>query len=48
MTVDPLTDYLKQHRPAIGAQLLEGTYQPRPVRRVEIPKLLESRKDCRS
>ena len=38
MTVDQLTDYLKQHWPAIGAQLLEGTYQPRPVRRVEIPK----------
>ena len=38
MTVDQLTDYLKQHWPAIGAQLLEGTYQPSPVRRVEIPK----------
>ena len=38
ITVDQLTDYLKQHWPAIGAQLLEGTYQPRPVRRVEIPK----------
>src|SRR5499433_3807360 len=38
MTVDQLGDYLKQHWPAIREQLLNGTYQPKPVRRVEIPK----------
>ena len=29
---------LKQHWPAIREQLLNGTYEPKPVRRVEIPK----------
>src|SRR6266480_2510421 len=38
MTVDGMTDYLKQHWPAIREQLLNGTYEPKPVRRVEIPK----------
>jgi len=38
MTVDEITDYLKQHWPAIREQLLSGTYEPQPVRRVEIPK----------
>ena len=32
------SDYLKQHWPAIREQLLNGTYEPQPVRRVEIPK----------
>src|SRR5215510_7742658 len=38
MTVGQLADYLKQHWPAIREQLLSGTYEPKPVRRVEIPK----------
>src|SRR3954464_13612001 len=38
MTVDQLGDYLKQHWPATREQLLNGTYEPKPVRRVEIPK----------
>ena len=38
MTVGGITDYLKQHWPAIREQLLNGAYEPSPVRRVEIPK----------
>ena len=38
MTVQQLPGYLKQHWPAIREQLLKGTYQPQPVKRVEIPK----------
>ena len=38
MTVGEITDYLKQHWPAIREQLLSGTYEPKPVKRVEIPK----------
>jgi RNA-directed DNA polymerase len=38
MTVNDLTDFLKQHWPAIREQLLSGAYKPRPVKRVEIPK----------
>ena len=38
ITVNQLTDYLKQHWPEIREQLLNGTYEPKPVRRVEIPK----------
>src|SRR6478736_1831602 len=38
MTIDEINDYLKQHWPAIREQLMSGTYEPKPVRRVEIPK----------
>ncbi len=38
MTVDDLVAHLTTHWPAIRAALVEGTYQPQPVRRVEIPK----------
>jgi RNA-directed DNA polymerase len=38
MTIGDLSGYLKQHWPRIREQLLRGTYQPQPVRRVEIPK----------
>ncbi|MGY4623498.1 group II intron reverse transcriptase/maturase [Bradyrhizobium sp. USDA 4486] len=38
MTVGELSAYLKEHWLTIRAQLLDGTYKPQPVRRVEIPK----------
>jgi len=38
MTVHELPEFLKQHWPAIREQLLSGTYEPQPVKRVEIPK----------
>ena len=38
MSLDALAPHLKEHWSAIRAQLLEGTYKPQPVRRVEIPK----------
>jgi RNA-directed DNA polymerase len=38
MTVFALKDYLNEHWPAIREQLLSGTYEPKPVRRVEIAK----------
>jgi len=38
MTVQQLPGYLIEHWPALRAQLLQGTYQPQPVKRVEIAK----------
>jgi len=38
MTVQQLPEHLKQYWPAIRDQLLNGTYKPQPVKRVEIPK----------
>ena len=38
MTVDDLTTHLRTHWPTIREQLLSGTYEPQPVKRVEIPK----------
>ncbi|CAM5195021.1 hypothetical protein RLON56S_01926 [Alishewanella longhuensis] len=38
MTVDKLSDYLKQYWPALKEQLETGNYQPEAVKRVEIPK----------
>ncbi len=38
MTVHELPEFLKQHWPEIREQLLNGTYEPQPVKRVEIPK----------
>ena len=36
--VEELADYLKEHWPRIREQLLQGAYQPQPVKRVKIPK----------
>ena len=38
LTVDRLPAYLKQYWPTIRQQLQDGSYRPKPVRRVEIPK----------
>lgn len=38
MTVEQLPDYLKRHWPAIKERLVNGTYKPKPVKQVEIPK----------
>lgn len=38
MTVDELSDWLKDHWRRIREQLLAGTYHPQPIRRASIPK----------
>lgn len=38
MTVDELMPHCREHWPRIREQLLNGTYVPHPVRRVDIPK----------
>src|ERR1051325_7787131 len=38
MTIAGAKAYLREHWPTIRSQLLSGTYQPQPVKRVEIPK----------
>ena len=38
MSIDAAVGYLREHWPTIRKQLIDGTYQPQPVRRVEIPK----------
>ncbi|HEY7775176.1 MAG TPA: group II intron reverse transcriptase/maturase [Kineobactrum sp.] len=38
MKVGDLKDYLKAHWPTHKQELLDGTYKPKPVRKVEIPK----------
>lgn len=38
MTVDELGRYLAVHWPAMREKLLAGTYQPQPVRSVQLPK----------
>jgi len=38
MTVVDLRAYLKEQWPEIKERLLSGSYEPKPVRRVEIPK----------
>ena len=38
MTVEEVPGYLREHWPELREQLLRGTYRPKPVKRVEIPK----------
>lgn len=38
MSVQTLREHLKQHWRTMRAQIEQGTYEPSPVRRVEIPK----------
>jgi RNA-directed DNA polymerase len=38
MTVHELADWLRENNEALTASLLDGTYRPRPVRGVSIPK----------
>ena len=38
MTIDDAQGYLRQHWPIVRSQLIEGTYRPQPVKRVNLPK----------
>ena len=38
MTIEAFPEYLREHWKAVRESILSGTYQPSPVRRVEIPK----------
>ena len=38
MTVHDLADWLRENHRALTASLMDGTYQPQPVRGVQIPK----------
>ena len=38
MTVEDLLPYLREHKEELLGQLVQGTYRPQPVKRVEIPK----------
>lgn len=38
MSVSQLSGYLREHWPRLRAALLDGSYQPQAIRRVEIPK----------
>jgi RNA-directed DNA polymerase len=38
MTVDALRDWMAAHRETLIVSLLDGSYQPQPVRGVSIPK----------
>jgi RNA-directed DNA polymerase len=38
ITIDEFPSYIRKHWLEIKSQVLEETYQPKPVRRVEIPK----------
>lgn len=38
ITIDDFPVYLREHWPQIKSKLLDGTYEPSPVKRVEIPK----------
>ena len=43
ITIEEFTEYAHENWKGIKATLLEGTYIPNPVKRVEIPKGLEER-----
>jgi len=38
MTLDGMKLYLSEHYESLISSILDGTYRPQPVRRVEIPK----------
>lgn len=38
ITIDDFPAYIREHWPSVKQALLDGTYRPLPVKRVEIPK----------